>query len=609
MAALWAAKREELGHPLGVVVPGQPSTHSDVPVVASSKEPSMFVLEIGCEEIPPQEVNSAIEQLESSVGDALNASRLHHNGVRVMGTPRRIVVVVDDLAGYQTTFEEKVRGPPAKIAFDANGEPSKALLGFCKKNGVSPQGITVETDAKGVDYVHAVVVDEGKSASHILVELLPDLLSSVSFRKSMRWNSELTWSRPVRWILALHGEIEVMVSLGNITSGGSSRLLRGATPEEISIKRAEDYLPAIQRGQIVLDFAERREQIWQAVLSAAKDQGGSVPDSYKTDLLDEVTNLVESPTVITGSFDEEFVQLPYEVLVTVMRKHQRYFPVISSDDSEMLLPVFITVANGNVDADLVRMGNEAVLRARFQDAEFFYTEDLEESLDAMRAKLSGTMFEKSLGNLLEKTVRIEKLVRPIGYETGLQGTEVVAKRAAHICRADLASSMVMEMTSLAGTVGRHYALFWGESPDVAQAVFESVLPRYSGDTLPMTSAGIVVSLADKVDSLVGLVAAGRAPSGAADPFAMRRTAYGLLQTLIVNKVHLDTIELIDIASGLQNIEVTPKARKEVLAFIQRRLEQLLVDRGLPIQAGRLKNFNLPYNAKKNLVVTYLYDYL
>lgn len=587
VATLWAARREELGHPLGVVAPDQGPDLLDAPVVASSKEPRLFLLEIGCEEIPPQEVTSVLEQLEASVGDALTAARLHHNGVKVMGTPRRIVVLVHDLAGYQTTLEEKVRGPPAKIAFDGDGEPSKALLGFCKKNGISPEDVTVETGAKGVDYVHAVVIDEGKSAAHILKELLPDLLSSVSFQKSMRWNSDLTWSRPVRWLLALHGDTDVQFSLGNLTSGGTSRLLRGSTPEEITIKRAEDYLPAIESGRILLSLDERKELIWKAVLSAAKDHGGSVPDSYKTDLLDEVANLVESPTVIIGAFDEEFVELPYEVLVTVMRKHQRYFPVVSNEDPETLLPAFITVANGSVDTDVVRAGNEAVLRARFQDAEFFYKEDLQEPLEAMRAKLSGTMFEKSLGNLLEKTVRIEKLVRPVGYETGLQGTEVIAKRAARICRADLASSMVTEMTSLAGTVGRHYALFWGESPDVAQAVYESVLPRFSGDALPMTSAGIVVSLSDKIDSLVGLVAAGRAPTGAADPFAMRRTAYGFLQTLIVNKVHLDTSELIDISSGLQNIEVKPKAQKEVLVFIQRRLEQLLVDRGLPIQAGNI----------------------
>ncbi|GMH40665.1 hypothetical protein BSKO_08569 [Bryopsis sp. KO-2023] len=600
IAVCWVARREELGFPLGNATESTSSEKKIAAVpMASNLDPRTFVLEIGSEELPPVEVVSAISQLKTKFPEMLREMRLDHGSIAVHGTPRRVAVVIEGLAGKQKLLEEKVRGPPAKIAFDDSGEPSKALLGFCKKNNISADSVTKEADAKGVEYVYAMVRDEGKSAAEVLAGSLPKLLSTISFRKSMRWNSNVTWSRPLRWLVAMHGVTEIPLEFAGMTAGSSSCLLRGGSPGEVRLASAEEYVSTMDSNAIIVNMEARKAKIWDEVQNIAKEHNGVVPESFGGDLLNEVANLVEAPTVISGTFSEEFLNLPTDVLVSVMQKHQRYFPVVSQDDPDELMPVFITVANGQIDVDTVRSGNEAVLRARFQDAEFFYNEDLKEHLETFRPKLDGTTFEKSLGSLLEKTVRIEKLVRPLGYETGLKHMESLAKRAARLCRADLATSMVTEMTSLAGTMGRHYALFWGESPDVAQAIFESVLPRFSGDILPATHAGIVVSLADKIDSLVGLVAAGRAPTATADPYALRRTAYGFLQTLIVNQVSLDVVEAVDLASYSQKIKVTTKAKEEVLTFIQRRLEQLLVDRGLPIQAVRsvlLERGNDPYLA-------------
>lgn len=585
VAQSWSTKRADLGYPLGDALKMSSSVMQTEPSSDSCADPRLLVLEIGSEEIPSTEIDHIAEQVRSNTSHMLKEARLVHDGVQVFSTPRRLVVLVHNLASRQTPLEEKIRGPPVKIAYDTDGEATKALIGFCKKIEIPIDSVTREFDPKGVEYVHAVVFDQGKSSSDVLLHSIPAVLMSVSFKKSMRWNSDLSWSRPLRWLFAMHGDKEVPFTLGSLTATSTIRTLRGDSPETLILQKAEDYLPSIKNGNIVLDPEERRKEIWSSVQSIAERMGGVVPEYCQDDLVVEVANLVESPKAINGMFDEEFLRLPIEILVTVMRKHQRYFPVYERSDSEQLLPAFITVANGRNDESTVRSGNEAVLRARFQDAEFFYNEDLKLPLESMRTKLAGTLFEKSLGNLLDKAVRIEKLVRPIGFETGLQHAEAVAKRAARICRADLTSSMVVEMTSLAGTMGRHYALYWGESPEVADAIFESVLPRYSGDVLPTSPAGIVVSLADKIDTLVGLVAAGRTPSGSADPFALRRTAYGYLQTLISNCVHLDTGEAVDLAGILQKIELTPESRSEVLVFIQRRLEQLLCDRKIPIEAG------------------------
>ncbi|EFN58140.1 hypothetical protein CHLNCDRAFT_141905 [Chlorella variabilis] len=610
VTGLWLARREEQGYPLGVVPPPEePPAQAAAPAV---DVPATFVLEVGSEELPPDDVVSALQQLKDRVPALLDRLRLGHGGVTVEGTPRRLAVLVHELAARQSNSSERVRGPPAKVAYDAAGTPSPALLGFCKKNGVTVEDCFAEVDGKGVEYVWAEVKQMGRPAAEVLLEELPALLASLSFKKSMRWRSDTAYSRPLRWLLALHGEAAVPFTYACLQAGATTRLLRNADQPEQQVASADAYLSVLQQGRISLGLEARKESIWQAVTAAAEGVGGVVPDGTRGDLLEEVANLVESPTVLLGAFDAAFLVLPREVLVLVMRKHQRYFPVYKHQSDE-LLPYFVTVANGEVDVPTVQAGNEAVLRARFEDAQFFYNNDLATPLADARPRLAGTMFQKDLGSLLDKSARVEQLVPALGAAAGLQDAVPVAVQAAHLCKADLATSMVTEMTALAGTMGRHYALKEGlpagepggrggwlppgagaglrpgpepgsaAAANVAEAIFESVLPRSAGDRLPQTPAGLLVSVADKLDSLVGLFAAGCAPTATADPYGLRRAAVGLLQALLAGGTRLDLGTAVAAAAAVQPCAVTPHSQAAVVEFVERRLEQLLSDAGVQVQ--------------------------
>lgn len=584
VTGLWLARREEQGYPMGVVPP-LADPPAATPAAERSAEAAPFVLEIGSEELPPEDVVAALEQLKERVPALLDRLRLGHGGMTVEGTPRRLAVMVHELAARQSNSAEKVRGPPAKVAYAASGEPTPALLGFCKKNGVTVEDCFAEADAKGVEYVWAEVKQVGRSAAEVLTEELPALVASLSFKKSMRWRPDAAYSRPLRWLLALHGDVVLPFTYAGLQAGSTTRLLRNADQPEQQVASAADYLPVLQQGAISLGLEGRKQQIWQAVTAAAAGVGGVVPDGTRGDLLDEVSNLVESPTVVLGGFDPAFLALPREVLVMVMRKHQRYFPVCKHQSDE-LLPYFVTVANGPVDVPTVQNGNEAVLRARFEDAQFFYSNDLTTPLRDARPRLAGTMFQKDLGSLLDKSNRVEQLVPALGAAAGLEDAVPVAAQAAHLCKADLATSMVTEMTALAGTMGRHYALKEGLPAAVAEAIFESVLPRNAGDLLPQTPAGLLVSVADKLDSLVGLFAAKCAPTATADPYGLRRAAVGMLQALISAEARLDLGAAVEAAAAVQPIAVSDEHKAAVLEFIERRLEQLLVDAGVQIEAVR-----------------------
>lgn len=585
VTGLWVARREEQGHPLGVIPPLTPS-QAPPPSAPSDSSPRMMVLEIGSEELPPEDVDSALKQLSERVPQLLKDLRLAFDGVVVEGTPRRLAVMVEGLAARQQSQVSKIRGPPAKAAF-VNGNPTKALEGFCRKNNISVQQVVVEPDpsAKNVEYVFANIADEGRSAAEVLTDALPRLVSGLSFRKGMRWNSEVAYSRPLRWLLALHGDTVLPLSYAGLLGGRATRLLRNSPQPEVVLGSAEKYPEVLRKGGIVVQVEKRKSTIWEEVVRIAAEVGGMVPDSTRSDLLSEVCHLVEAPTVILGSFSPSFLQLPEEVLVMVMRKHQRYFPVYSLDGGH-LLPHFITVANGEVDRTKVAAGNESVLRARFEDATFFYREDLRQPLAAFRPRLSGTMFQKDLGSLLDKTERVEKLVAPLAEAAGLVDHVEVAQQAAHLAKADLATSVVMEMTALAGTMGRHYALKEGLAPELAEAIFEAALPRQAGDKLPASGPGILAALADRLDSLVGLVAAVGPPSATADPYGLRRTAYGLLQTILANDISLDLRRAVALAASLQPVAVDDKCQTGVVDFVVRRLEQLLTDEGVAPEVVR-----------------------
>lgn len=635
VTALWAERREELGHPLGVVPPASaPVVPPPLSLSSSSSSPRDFVLEIGSEELPPADVESGIAQLRERVPALLAKLRLEHGGgVAVEGTPRRLAVRVPGLAARQRPLQAKVRGPPAKAAFAdpvARTGPTKALEGFLKKSGATLEDVTVEAVVEGgggggkkggaggggkqTDYVFASVSDAGSSAAEALAAELPALVASLSFKKTMRWDAHgASYPRPMRWLLALHGDDEVAFSHAGLVAGRSTRLLRRAGESDpagsaVRVSSAEEYSAALEQGRITLGVDSRRDAIWREASAAAATATagkGFIPESARSgadSVLDEVSNLVESPTVVVGSFDPAFLELPPDVLVTVMRKHQRYFPVYeqqgsggggggnnnasSSSSSSRLLPKFVTVANGPVDVAAVAAGNEAVLRARFEDASFFYREDLRRPLQDYRPKLKGTVFHRDLGSLFDKSVRVEALAAPLADLLGLEAHASAAAEAAALCKCDLATSVVTEMTELAGVMGKHYAERQGLPREVSDAVLEAALPRFAGDVLPSSAAGVVVAVADRLDSLVGLVAAVGAPSATADPYGLRRAAYGMLQALIATGARLSLRAAVDLAAGVQPVDVPEAKRAEVRDFVARRLEQLLVDGGAGAEAVR-----------------------
>lgn len=588
VTSLWVARREEQDFPLGVCSTIQETASKDAKKVSHDllSDPRTFVLEIGCEEMPPEDLDAALEQLKASVSDMLDKCKLGHGGVLVDGTPRRLVVTVHELVPGQTSSTEDIRGPPVKVAYDEEGVPAPALLGFCKKNGVTIEDCRVEEDSKGTEYVWVTVSKKGRQAADVLLEEVPRILKEISFKKSMKWRGSQAFSRPIRWIFAMHGETVIPIEFASLRGGSSTRLLRNSENPVISVENADAHHHVLADENIIVSVRDRKEKIWNDVKAAAERVAGIIPDGCRGSLLNEVANLVESPYVVLGSYDEKFLDLPKDILVMVMRKHQRYFPVYKPSSDE-LLPYFVTVANGAINEEVVREGNEAVIQARFEDAQFFYELDRKGTLEQARPKLSGTTFQKELGSLLDKTNRIEKIISPISKVCQMDSqVEQIAQNAAHLCKADLATSTVTEMTALAGIMGRHYALMEGQTPDVAAAIFESVLPRHAGDQLPETPAGVLVSISDKLDSLIGLFACNCGPTANTDPYGLRRAAVGLLLILIKSNVPFNLQQAIDAAAAVQPVEVSEEAKKELFEFISKRLEQILVDEGIPVEAVR-----------------------
>ena len=583
VTALWVARREEQEFPLGLVeavseVKSAMAVASDAPTAGER-----FVLEVGTEELPPEDLDGALEQLRVAVSEMLERTKLSYSGVSVEGTPRRIVLTVDGLVPETSAQTEDVRGPPAKVAYK-DDSPTPALTGFCKKNGINVQDCRVEEDSKGTGYVWATVTQAGRPTSELLVEEFGRILKQISFKKSMKWRGEQAFSRPVRWIFAMHGGQVLPIEFAGLVGGSTTRVLR--TSPDAVIGSAAEHSTALHAAGIIVDVQSRKDSIWESVNAAVKRVGGVVPEACRGDLLSEVANLVESPTIVIGKYEDKFLGLPKDILVMVMRKHQRYFPVYKPGSDE-LLPYFVTVANGAIDEDKVREGNEAVIRARFEDAQFFYEVDRKSTLEDVRPKLSGTTFQKELGSLLDKTLRVENIVHGLAELCRVdEEARLVAQEAAHIYRADLATSTVTEMTALAGIMGKHYALMEGKSSAVATAIFESVLPRNAGDELPTSAAGSLLSAADKVDSLVGLFACGCGPTASADPYGLRRAAVGLLQVLMTAGMPFDLRAAIEISAAVQPVDVPQEAKEDVHDFVLKRLEQILVDEGVQVEAVR-----------------------
>jgi glycyl-tRNA synthetase len=476
---------------------------------AQIEQPQAFLLEIGTEELPVGDVNTAVSQLQTLIPALFDRLRLTYERVEVQGTPRRLAVTVQWLAGRQSDLETEVKGPPADRAFDAAGNPTPAALGFARGKGLDVADLRVVEEG-GKRYVAAVVREEGRPSAAVLAEELPGLLAALKFTRAMRWNSSnVAFSRPIRWLVALYGPDVVPFEYAGLISGRISRGLRPYDSPELPIPDAAQYAVIMRKNGIVLDKERRKEAITAVATKLAAEKQGIIPDD--PGLLDEVANLVERPTPLRGEFEERFLALPPEVLVAVMRKHQRYFPVYDGDGR--LLPYFIAVRNGDEKhLNLVVEGNEHVIRARFADAEFFYNNDVKHSLADFLAGLATLTFQADLGSMLDKVRRLEQLVPLVAGMVGLTAEETaVAQRAATLAKADLATEMVVEMTSLQGVMGAHYARRSGEPEAVAAAIAEQY------QSVSRTRPGLALALADRLDSLTGLFGAGLAPKAPTIP--------------------------------------------------------------------------------------------
>ena len=578
VAQAYAAKREQLGHPLmkkqadwGVTLPTYEETTPPEPTRAGD-----FLLEIGVEELPAGDVDDALTQLKQRAPQLLDELRLSYRKLHVFATPRRLVLHAEDVAPRQPDQERVVKGPPARAAFK-DGQATKAAEGFARSQGATVDDLRVEA-VDGGDYVLVDVHQAGRPATHVLQEALPDLIADIKFGKNMRWNETgIAFSRPLRWLVALFDEIVIPFQYAGVISGNTTRGLRPYGSPELAVKTPGHYIGIMAEQNVYLNRNERREVILDQISGIAESVDGTIPDD--PGLLDEVTNLVEAPMAFKGTFEEKYLDLPRDVLITVMRKHQRYFPVLDNDGK--LLPYFIGVRNGDQEhLATVIDGNEHVIRARFSDADYFYAQDIKKPLAAYLPRLDTLVFHEKLGSMREKNDRVAGLVEDIAVLLGIPRASAdieIAKEAAAIAKADLATQMVVEMTSLQGAMGREYALKAGKRQAVADAIFEHWQPRGADDAIPTSQAGMALAIADKLDSLVGLFAAGLAPKSTSDPFGLRRAALGIVQIVVGKQIDIDLRPAIDITAQAQPIALADETRTQLLDFFKGRLDNWLAD--------------------------------
>jgi glycyl-tRNA synthetase len=577
VATLFMQQREQAGYPLCATA-APPVAQ---PALAPAQQPASggpfnFLLEIGCEELPVEDLDSALEQLAVELAKTLEGARLGYEGLTVQGTPRRLVALVSRLAARQSAQTTEYRGPAAAIAYDADGRPTKAAQGFARGKGVAVEELQRRT-IDGKEYVAATVVDAGQPASEVLAGALPEVLAALRFGKNMRWNaSGKGFTRPLRWYVALLGDQVVPFEYAGVVSGRCSRGIRPQGAPELEIASAADYWAAMRAAGILLDRSEREREIVAQATRLAQQVGGELLDAPA--LVREVANLVEYPLAIRGSFDKAFLRLPDAVLLGVMHKHQRYLPILKDG---RLLPYFVTIANGaTLDQDVVRAGNEDVIVARYDDAAFFYDADCKHRLDEFTPRLATLTFQEQLGSVADKVARIVRLTPVLADMLGLSPDDkAVAERVAALCKGDLATRLVVELTSLQGQMGRHYATLSGESVAVADGIEQHYWPRHVGDKLPTSHAALAVGLADRLDTLVGLFAVGIRPSGAADPWGLRRAALSLIQLLLGKGISIALDEAIAAAAQELPVAADPSVQHEVLEYILGRYQGYLREQG------------------------------
>ncbi|MDU3434731.1 glycine--tRNA ligase subunit beta [Veillonella sp.] len=536
-----------------------------------------LLFEIGAEEIPAGFMPNILGQLKQLAETKLNDAHLPFESIETYGTPRRLALIVKGLADASAEISERHKGPSASIAYDADGNATKAAIGFARGKGLDVADLVVEDG-----YIYAETKTAGVPAKDIVTGMLPQLITGLNFPKSMHWGDlDAKFVRPVRWLVALLDEEVIPVEFATVQSGNVSRGHRFLGADEITIKNAASYVDTLKENFVMVDQDARRELISKQLHDMAASKNASIV--WDDDLLEEINYLVEWPTALCGGFEESYLALPDAAIITPMKDHQRYFPLVGQDGK--LLPMFLTVRNGSDHSiEVVQAGNERVLRARLDDAKFFFNEDRKKPLIDRQDGLTKIVFQEGLGNLADKTERLLKLGRVFGEECGLhEDAAVVLERATELAKTDLTTGMVTEFTELQGVMGKEYALLDGESEEVAEAIFEQYLPRFAGDVLPQTEAGKVLSIIDKVDNIVATFSRGLIPTGSQDPYALRRQTIGILNILLgsdwnisLRPIFKASMELLNVAADKQE-----ELLNQVEEFFTLRLKNIFLDREVP----------------------------
>lgn len=537
-------------------------------------------LELGTEEIPAGFIPRALQDIERLLCKELENARIGYGEIRTFATPRRLAISIQDVARKQQRQELEVNGPPVRIAFDADGKPTKAAEGFARTNGVSVDELqTIETEKGAYLFISKVI--EGGNTAEQLPEILAQVIVKIPFKKSMRWkNLDIRFARPMHWIVALFGGEVVPFSFGDLQSGNRSRGHRFMAPDEFSVSGADDYLSKAEQHQVIPDIARRKSLISEQLEVLARQLGGKInPDA---ELLEEVTFLVETPQALAGNIEERFLQLPPELLITSMREHQRYFTLL--DANGKLLPHFITIANTRAkDPKVVVAGNERVLKARLADAMFFWQEDQKSKLEDRLVSLKKVVYQAKLGTSFEKIERFTELATGLAQQLAPQVVELT-KRAAILAKCDLETGMVYEFPELQGIMGREYALLEGEDVRIATAICEHYLPIQAGGALPSDDIGAFVSLADKIDTICGCFSVGLIPTGTADPYALRRCAIGILAIILERGYEISIPALVEKSVALLDAKRQRPADEiisDVIGFVRRRLVNMLTGQSYP----------------------------
>ena len=536
-----------------------------------------LLFEIGAEEIPAGFMPNILGQLKQLAETKLNDAHLPFESIATYGTPRRLALIVKGLADASAEISERHKGPSASIAYDADGNATKSAIGFARGKGLDVADLVVEDG-----YIYAETKTAGVPAKDIVTDMLPQLITGLNFPKSMHWGDlDAKFVRPVRWLVALLDEEVIPVEFATVQSGNVSRGHRFLGADEITIKNAASYVETLKENFVMVDQDARRELISKQLHDIAASKNASIV--WDDDLLEEINYLVEWPTALCGGFEESYLALPDAAIITPMKDHQRYFPLVGQDGK--LLPMFLTVRNGSDHSiEVVQAGNERVLRARLDDAKFFFNEDRKKPLIDRQDGLTKIVFQEGLGNLADKTERLLKLGRVFGEECGLhEDAAVVLERATELAKTDLTTGMVTEFTELQGVMGKEYALLDGESPEVAEAIFEQYLPRFAGDVLPQTEAGKVLSIIDKVDNIVATFSRGLIPTGSQDPYALRRQTIGILNILLGSEWNISLRPIFKASMELLNVpaEKQDELLGQVEEFFMLRLKNIFLDREVP----------------------------